>query len=125
MKLSIGLTAVAAFIGGCTTLTPEAASKLSSYEICEKLGSSWTRARSVVAGLEELNKRNENCSQFADIYASRQASSDRNSAALMNAASMWNDMQRTKAAQAAAAAASRPVMCTSVSNGRVTDLVCN
>lgn len=71
-------------ISGCA-LTPEQASKMSSFEICDKMGSPTQPAKGVAVGIDELSKRGENCSQFADIFnerSNRNASNSANSAAM-------------------------------------------
>ncbi|WP_354686657.1 hypothetical protein [Cupriavidus necator] len=58
---------------------------MSSFELCEKISAPMTPASSVGVALNELSGRDENCSQFADIYAARQSARSANSAAMIGA----------------------------------------
>lgn len=78
---------VVGLLAGCA-ISPEQARNLSSFELCDKIASPMTPARSVGTAIKELGERQENCSQFADIYAARQSArsaNSANSAAMMGA----------------------------------------
>ncbi|MNX92019.1 hypothetical protein D3C86_1241380 [compost metagenome] len=83
-------------LSGCA-LTPQQASQMSSFEICDKMGSPMQPAKGVAVGINELSKRGENCSQFAEIFnerSNRQTVNSANSAALVGAGAYMLNQSR-------------------------------
>lgn len=93
---AIAMVSAALVLSGCA-MTSQQASQMSSFEICDKMGSPMQPAKGVAVGIDELSKRGENCSQFAEIFnarISRQSISTANSAAMVSAGAYMMNQSR-------------------------------